>query len=225
MIALLTGCLAGMAHVVTGPDHLVALLPVAADRPKVALKLGLRWGLGHGIGVLLLGALGWLAKTWIDVDGISSISEILVGITLVGMGFWSLRRALGVVIHTHSHDHEGDEHGHLHVHDAAADHDRPSAHGAHTHATLAIGFLHGTAGTGHLLGALPALALPTPQMIMYLTGYIVFAGVAMGLFGWIVGSVLKNRQPIVLKRSLFAVASLTLCVGFAWTSIALSHHI
>jgi hypothetical protein len=49
MMALLTGLFAGALHVLAGPDHLVALAPIAADKPRRALSLGLRWGLGHGL--------------------------------------------------------------------------------------------------------------------------------------------------------------------------------
>mgnify|MGYP003315356662 CR=1 FL=1 len=46
MLTILSGLVAGAAHVVTGPDHLAALAPIAVQEPARAAKLGFRWGLG-----------------------------------------------------------------------------------------------------------------------------------------------------------------------------------
>ena len=177
MIAALAGFIAGSAHVVTGPDHLAALAPIAVDQPRKAMRIGLRWGLGHGLGVIILGALGVFARSAVDVDAISAWSEFIVGFALIAVGVWALRRTMKMVIHAHPHDHQQDSesagHSHFHVHTSAGDHDTVGAHKSHSHAAFVVGMLHGAAGTGHLLGVLPSLALPTFDAIIYLTAYFV----------------------------------------------------
>ena len=101
MIAALAGFIAGSAHVVTGPDHLAALAPIAVDPPRKAMRIGLRWGLGHGLGVIILGALGVFARSAVDVDAISAWSEFVVGFALIAVGVWALRRTMKMVIHAH----------------------------------------------------------------------------------------------------------------------------
>ena len=49
----------GVVHVLTGPDHLSALATLSAnisDRTEAAL-LGIRWGLGHSSGLLVVGII------------------------------------------------------------------------------------------------------------------------------------------------------------------------
>ena len=48
---VVSGLLAGSMHVVSGPDHLVALAPLALHDKKRAYGVGALWGLGHGVGV------------------------------------------------------------------------------------------------------------------------------------------------------------------------------
>jgi len=57
MLTILTGFIASVAHVVTGPDHLAAVTPLAIDSRKKSWIVGLSWGLGHTLGMLLIGLL------------------------------------------------------------------------------------------------------------------------------------------------------------------------
>ena len=50
---ILTGIVAGFVHVVSGADHLIAMVPAAINNPPNALKNSFSWGLGHSSGVLL----------------------------------------------------------------------------------------------------------------------------------------------------------------------------
>ena len=53
----LAGAIAGLLHVFSGPDHLVAVAPLALRKPALAFRVGTLWGLGHASGVLLLGGI------------------------------------------------------------------------------------------------------------------------------------------------------------------------
>src|SRR4051812_3383369 len=128
MIALLTGLISGFVHVLTGPDHLTAVAPLAVRRPQRAWLPGVRWGLGHSAGVAVVGLLSLWLRDLIPVDWLSSWGERLVGIMLFGIGLWALRRALKHNVHAHEHDHGGERHLHFHTHTHAREHERKEAH-------------------------------------------------------------------------------------------------
>src|SRR5688572_3654911 len=54
--ALLAGLAAGLIHVLSGPDHLAAVAPLAGGRGR-SWRAGFLWGLGHSGGVLAVGLL------------------------------------------------------------------------------------------------------------------------------------------------------------------------
>ena len=238
MISVLAGLTAGAAHVIAGPDHLAALAPIALDQPKLAAKIGIKWGVGHGLGVLLLGGLGIVTQQAIDITWISAWSEFIVGFMLIIVGLWALRRTSRFVIHTHIHDHvviERDDvdinevpheahvddhsksrHHHVHVHPHGIKKHTHEQHDQHSHAALFVGFLHGTAGTGHLFGVLPSLALPTFDALIFLTTYLVSAVISMGMFGLLLGYISRDRGPRFIRRLMYSVSSIVISIGFFW---------
>ena len=217
MLTLLSGLAAGAAHVVTGPDHLAALAPIAADSPKRAAALGVRWGLGHGFGVILLGGVGVVARDAIPVELLSAWAEFLVGAILIAVGAWAFRRSGRMVIHSHDHHHghEG-EHAHLHVHASGENHDAAEAHIGHSHAAFLVGLLHGAAGTGHLFGVLPSLALPTHEAVLYLGAYFVAAVLSMGVFGALMGRLARGGGPRMMQKIMYATSTFAMGLGVIW---------
>lgn len=217
LLILASGLIAGCVHVVTGPDHLAALTPLAIEDPKRAAGQGFRWGLGHGLGALVLGGVGILARSTIDVDAISAWAEVLAGAALIVIGLWSLRKASQIVVHAHPHDHEGETHHHVHVHANATgrEHDG-EAHRAHAHAALLVGMIHGAAGTGHLFAVLPSLALPPAQAVVYLGAYFVAAVGSMSGFGWVMGRWARERGALTLRRAMYGASCAAVCIGVFW---------
>lgn len=218
MLLPLTGLLAGCLHVVSGPDHLAALAPLAVEDPRAAARTGIAWGLGHGLAVVAVGSLALLAATWFDLTALAGRAEALVGVLLIGLGLWALWRSRALVVHDHPHDHVGD-HQHVHVH-VGAEHS-PQAHQGHTHAALGIGALHGVAGTGHLFGVVPALALPPSQAGVYLLAYLVGAVGSMGLFGSLLGRLIQRLGGRGLRQVMAGSGALAIAVGVGWTWVAL----
>ena len=216
MLVLLSGLAAGMVHVVTGPDHLAAIAPIALEDPRRAAGIGARWGFGHGLGALALGGLGILARKMIDVEAISAWAELGAGFTLIVIGLWALRRALRIVVHAHPHDHAGENHEHFHVHASEEDHARAEAHGPHSHAAFFVGVLHGAAGTGHLFGVLPSLALEPAQAIVYLLAYFLAAIAAMTSVGTLMGRWARGRGRVSLRRTMVGASALAVVVGIFW---------
>lgn len=210
MLALLTGFAAGAMHVVSGPDHLAALAPLALERRLSALRVGAAWGLGHGVGVVGLGALAMLARGAMEPERVSGVAELVVGGTLVLLGARALLRAAGLVVHTHEHELD---HAHPHVHFRAEEHG--ASHAGHSHAALGVGVLHGAAGASHLFGVLPALALSSFDAGTYLVAYLTAAVCTMTGFGLLLGR-LGRGGPRVTRRLLSASGATAMAVGLAW---------
>lgn len=208
LITILAGFSAGSIHVLTGPDHLAAVAPLAVQRRTRSWVLGLRWGLGHASGVCLVTLIGILLKSFIDIEKLSQISERLVGVLLIGIGIWGIKKAYQITIHTHSH--EGVDHNHPHIHT------QDSEHGNHTHTALGIGILHGLAGASHFLGVLPALAMPTKFLsVLYISFFGLGTIVSMISFSEIMGR-LALKSGVYLKKMMYSFSTAALMVGLYW---------
>src|SRR5688500_1414053 len=145
MFAFFAGLAAGLLHVFSGPDHLAAVAPLAADTDRRQWRTGLQWGIGHTAGVLLIASLLLLIREQLPLEVISAYSERLVGIALILVGGWGVWKASRAGFRTHGHTHAG--------------------------ASFGMGALHGLAGSSHLFGVLPALAFATRlEAPLYLAG-------------------------------------------------------
>src|SRR5947208_12952208 len=105
MLLVLGGVSAGLIHVFSGPDPLAAIAPLAMKRQRGAWLSGLRWGIGHASGVAVVGILSLILRGLLPIDLISSWSDRLVGVLLIGIGLWTLRKAM--LVHAHPHGHDG----------------------------------------------------------------------------------------------------------------------
>lgn len=207
----------------SGPDHLAAMAPLSVDRRERAWTTGFRWGVGHSAGVLLVGVLSLLLREIVPLEALSSWAERAVGVMLLGIGIWGLRKALNHHVHVHEHTHGGHRHAHIHVHDHATSHSHAAVHGrphAHTHAAFAVGTLHGLAGSSHFLGVLPALAFPTKaQAVSYLIAYGVGCILAMAAFSSAVGWVTRGFPVAgakVYRAMMITCSFVALGVGGYW---------
>lgn len=229
MIVALAGFLAGLQHVVSGPDHLAAVAPLAALDRQAAWRSGMTWAVGHAGGVIAIAllALGLREISPLDPAILSGWSERLVGLVLVAIGLWGLRKALSRRLHAHVHDHGGERHLHIHVHESgtahgtgpaqAATHPCPPHH--HSHATLAVGTLHGLAGGSHLLGVLPALTLGASEAVVYLAAYGAGTLAAMAGFAWSVGWLATRAERIGLpwaRALMIGCSTAAVLVGIYW---------
>ncbi len=222
-----SGILAGGLHVVTGIDHLAALLPLSVGRRLGAIGTGARWGLGHSAGVLCVGLLAVLLRERFDVHAAGLWGERMVGLVLIALGLLGVRRALRLRLHAHAHEHgssrPGGEHAHLHVHFGPdlSDHAATRRHG---HAAFAAGTLHGVAGTAHLLGVLPALALPGwLGSGAYLLAFALGTIASMAAFAGLVGESTARAagySPALARGFLLAAGLLTAAVGAFWLVLA-----
>ena len=214
MLIALTGAVAGFIHVLAGPDHLAAVAPLAAADRERGWLAGWTWGIGHAAGVVVVALLAVLLRDALPpIEAISAWSERLVGLALIGLGAWALRR--GLDIQSHPHAHGAVAHDHLHLGAGP----RWIRRLGHAHASFYLGVLHGIAGSSHFFGVLPALALPTQgAAVLYIAAFGAGTVVAMTGFAAAVGSVGTRMRPgTTAHRGLMvAAASLAVVVGTWW---------
>lgn len=216
MLLILTGFLAGLVHVLSGPDHLAAISPLAIENKKSSWLIGLKWGFGHTSGVFIVGILALLFREAIPTELISSFSERIVGIVLIGIGVWGLQQIFSNKLYLHELG--GINHLHFHSHQDKIHADEKKHF--HTRTALIIGVVHGLAGSSHLLGVLPALALPTRHdAALYLISFGVGTILAMAGFSEALGRIafrfseLGEKLYRVISISFSAVA---IGIGIFW---------
>jgi len=223
----IAGLIASMLHVITGPDHLAAVMPFAVESKRKAWKIGLFWGIGHITGMLAIGVLFIFFKELIPIERISSHSEQLVGLVLIGIALWAFYRIFKKnKAHKHLHIHSENApliHKHEHSHTAHATHN-------HTHkktvkqnhlASFSIGLLHGLAGIAHFLLFLPVLGFAKQSdAIVYVIGFAIGIILAMSTFAFVVGRISLFAKSghndsffngIRMTGGLFAMV-----IGFYW---------
>lgn len=229
MLIFLTGLAASMAHVVTGPDHLAAVTPLAIDSRKRSWIIGFSWGFGHTIGMLLIGLVFILFKEFISVDTISKHSDTIIGFLLIGIGTWAILRTYL----RHSHIHRPHPHFHTrpylyahihsHSHDELPDHDHdhPGTVKQNAFTALFIGIVHGFAGFSHLFALLPALALPTIwESVAYISAFAIGTIITMILFAFILGFVafqsFIRKKAVFLKWFTYMGGIIAIGIGILW---------
>jgi len=244
MLTFLTGFIASIAHVVTGPDHLAAVTPLAIDCRKKSWVIGCSWGLGHTIGMLLLGLLFILFKELLPFEKISKHSDTVIGFLLIAIGCWAIVRIYirhhhGNKPHIHFHTKPSFyPHIHRHTHEIHAE---KTHHGSeftdtiqpdhgHVHtgnvkqnasAAFSIGIIHGFAGFSHLFALLPSLAIPTfGGSVTYIVAFAFGTVLTMMLFAFILGLVafesVMNNKLTFLKWFSYVCAVLAIAIGILW---------
>lgn len=199
------GLLAGLVHALSGPDHLSAVAPLVVEERRRGWTTGLLWGMGHSVGVWGVGLVALALRGLLPVDRLSSVSERLVGAVLIGVGLWGLRR---VWLARSSRDAAAET---PHHHPLPA---RPSL------AALWIGTLHGFAGSSHVLGILPALALPSAAAsLAYVIAFGLGSIAAMVAFSSALGLValrLTAGGPRAYQLLLATFSAVSIVVGGWW---------
>ena len=227
LFSFYAGLIASILHVLTGPDHLAAVMPFAIESKRKAWKIGLLWGIGHLIGMISIGSLFIVFREFIPIEKISGYSERIVGFVLIYIGIWIFykifkedkdHRHLHIhsenspIIHKHQHDHTHEK-NHHHIHEKELKQSYFSS--------LSIGFLHGLAGISHFLLFLPALSFDTrSESILYVIGFGTGILLAMTVFAFVIGklssSAINGHNETLFKGIRLASGIFALMIGVYW---------
>ena len=212
--AIGAGLVFGVGHVISGPDHFIALVPSTFSKPKFAFRNSLSWGLGHSSGLIIPAIIALTINDSRNslLERFSSYAELMVGISLILIGFFALKVALGLKMHSHKHEHnEGIFHQHLHFHGF-------SNFTKHSHSFAGIGLLHGLAGWRHYIAILPTVTdkFTSTQILVYFISYLIGTIVIMNLFTYILSkSTLRVGQKFT-KKLIGIAGGISIMLGFIW---------
>lgn len=197
------GFLLGARHALD-PDHVVAVSTLLAERAdfRTSGLIGLFWGFGHTIVLLLVGLVVLLLKINIP-EQVTTAIEFCVGVMLLILGgslAWTLYQERW---HLHAHRHGDTTHLHLHRHREQVGH-------GHDHwlrlstRPLLIGMVHGLAGSA----ALMLMILSTVRTLWEGMAYIFVFGLG-SILGMIALGILLTL-PLILSAPFGRRAQLTL---------------
>lgn len=224
---LFAGIAASVLHVISGPDHLAAVTPLAIETKRKVWKIGLFWGFGHLTGMILIGILFLLFKGYIPLEKISEHSEQLVGVVLIAVGLWAFLSIFYIQKeHKHPHIHDGkDPYIHVHEHE----HDASKLEHSHTHtkkvkqnmwSSFGIGILHGLAGIAHFILLLPVLGFRNQlDSIQYIFGFALGTVLAMTIYTFLLGKITnytKGESKSLYKTIRLSGGVFAILIGIYW---------
>lgn len=214
----------GILHALDA-DHVMAVTAIASKRlgMKAILRLCLKWSLGHGITLLVAGAV-ILALGLSIPESLALYAERFVAVMLIFIGCWILYDLHRSRAHFHFHNHDGlQHHAHWHVHQTEIDNNSLTHQYAvkhqHGHSAVLIGVVHGIAGLAPLLAFIPIANKPLWIGVSYLLIFCVGVLISMIIFGGLLGKGLAlvqrfGNKTINIMRGGVAMTSIGL--GVAW---------
>lgn len=202
---LTVAAILGLRHA-TDPDHLTAVSTLILGNPgngaRRAGTLGLAWGLGHAMTLLIFGLPAVLFRQYLPA-GLLRAAEVAIGVAITFLAGRLLLRWVRGSFHSHSHSHNGLEHSHPHVHEAALhmaghSHSHAESLGRSPLAAFGIGLVHGlggSAGWGILVvGAAPSQSHAVAALVLFAGG----TALSMALVSWTFGYAL-GRRPVARR--------------------------
>ncbi len=229
------GLLVGMAHALEA-DHMAAVATMMereGNRKRLILR-GAFWGVGHTISLFAICSVVLLFGLSIS-ERLESSFEMAVGFMILGLGLhllWKISRR-GVHAHVHSHG-DGRTHLHFHQHDTTGG-DLEKRMREHGHAgnfagmmkPLAIGLLHGAAGSAGLLVLILAATKNLWQSYAYAALFGIGAMIGMALLSAVVSLplVALNRRGgnWVQRTTSLAIAAVAIYVGVSLAADSFAH--
>ncbi|MEQ1627531.1 MAG: sulfite exporter TauE/SafE family protein [Nitrospira sp.] len=200
---LSVGFLLGLRHALDA-DHLAAVSTVLAERPSMRASglVGLWWGVGHTLTLMLVGAVVLVSGIHIP-EPFALVAESGVGLLLVVLGGTLALKLFRERWHLHRHVHDGEPHVHLHSHRRREDHAHP--HWARQSLRpLLIGMAHGVAGSAALMLVIVSNTSGIGQGLLYIAVF------GLGSIGGMLMIGLTLSVPVIYsqaigQRAFFAV--------------------
>lgn len=222
LIGWALGALLGVRHALE-PDHLAAVSTLVAESgsSRRGALLGALWGLGHSIALLLVAALLVSLQTAMPAR-VGDALEFLVAVMLMVLGARAIRSALregrGGSRSAHAHGRR------VHNHPGAADHVHVAAW-AFAPRPLAIGLVHGLAGSGALTALVMAELPGASARLLYIACFGIGSMIGMALLSgllalpilWLGGVDPPRARFNGLRRQLtLATGATSLGLGLWW---------
>ena len=209
LIVFLVAALLGLRHA-TDPDHIAAVTAlVASGRERAtrrAAELGVFWGLGHALTLVLFGLPILLFEAYLP-ERLQQGAETAVAVLIVFLAGRLLIRWRSGYFHLHAHAHDAAEQDHTHK--------VRTPLGA-----FGIGLVHGMGGSAGvgvlLLAAIPSQALAVTSLVILAFFTAVSMTVLTTGFGATLGSAPVRRSYAV---AIPAVGTASLAFG-CWYAAA-----
>lgn len=202
------GALLGMRHAFE-PDHLAALSTLLTGERNVrkAAWLGVYWGVGHTLTLLVAGTL--LVVLRADMPAVASDALAgLVVLLLVGFGVRAIRRPA-------DQGSQGPTHSHVHGMKSG-----PAPGGLWTLARrpLLVGAVHGLAGSGALtalvMATIPSMGARLIYLALFGVGSTVGMAALSGLMGWPIARI--GAHGAVARGVSITVGCISIVLGLYW---------
>lgn len=188
--AALAGIGFGALHAVTGPDHVLSLVPEAVARPRGAWRAGLSWGAGHGLATAVWFALAALVASGIDGERMAAASDRIAGAALALMGAFAIVRSLR---------------------------SRQAPVGpSHARNSFLVGTIHGFTGAAALLLLLPAVAAEGMTRAGWIAGFAAGSAIAMAGLTAALAAAGKRIPARALRLAPPVAGAVSIAVGAAW---------
>jgi ABC-type nickel/cobalt efflux system permease component RcnA len=181
LTTLLLGLTLGVEHALDA-DHVVAVSTILSQNrhPLKAALVGAYWGIGHTLTLLLVGMAVIFLKLRIP-NQLALSMEFMVGVVLFVLGVQILWKYRQKQVRAHLHDHTSEAPSHEHFHSHAGETGHRHAHLAHQHKSLAVGMLHGLAGSAALMLLVPSSIQAPIEGVAYI---LIFGlGSILGMMG------------------------------------------
>lgn len=215
-IGLLFGLVQGLRHAFE-PDHVVALSTMIGEQrtTRARLRYAAAWGMGHASMLVVVGAVLVVLRAELP-ERVDAAFELAVSVMLIALGgraMWMAR------VSARGGEKTSDlgRHGHGHGHG-----ETKTKEGWRSFGPLAMGMVHGLAGSGALT-ALVVARLPSPVIaIVFMVLFGIGATIGMSLLAGVAGVPLARlvRTRWGMPVLLGATGILSLGLGLMWVGPA-----
>jgi len=247
------GVIAGMLHVILGPDHLCTIVTLSACQGAEAFWFGVRWAGGHLTGMAVIGticaSLNAAKIGNLDFEVYEHYAYYCVGFMLMFMGAyfilyadkyfdaeWAPRQA-SCACHANPDQPiakkmpddygSGDEeahHGHPKVEKV---HGTGPFFGSREMGSVLFGFLQGMACPAGVVGMVFLRQYGPVEMVVFITIFFIVTTLAMGLLAMAYGILTRScvTSKVLGRNIYYASCALSLSLGALWIVLNATHRL
>lgn len=247
------GVIAGVAHVLLGPDHLCTIVTLSACQGAEAFWFGVRWAGGHLTGMAVIGMLFTFLNAAhspsVNFETYEHYAYYCVGFLLMFMGGyfimyadkyfdaeWTPKQASCAC---HAHPEEPLDRNRYGASgygsgDAEALHDHPekihglkSLVGMRETSSILVGFAQGIACPAGVVGMVFLKQYNTVEMCIFISMFFAVTTLAMGVLAMTYGMLTRSCiSSKILGRSIYyASCGLSLSLGALWIFLNATHRL